>query len=177
MALSEYNPRPITHDRLIRAAKHWVLTSGKCRVAATELVAGDAYEVPDVIGWNARYWTIVVECKISRKDFRQDNKKSGRRIGAKYGLGTYRYYMTPPDLIKVEELPEGWGLLEYTPSKHARGHYIRRKVTAKEQEKAEFIIRREQEMLLSVAWRALSALELVKNLGISEEEIEETDEK
>ena len=28
------------------------------------------------------------------------------------GIGLNRYFLTPPALLKPEELPEGWGLLE-----------------------------------------------------------------
>ena len=27
-------------------------------------------------------------------------------------MGSERFYLTPPALVKVEELPAGWGLLE-----------------------------------------------------------------
>jgi hypothetical protein len=37
-------------------------------------------------------------------------------------VGCERFYFTPPALVKVEELPSGWGLLEY---RHGRIEMIR----------------------------------------------------
>jgi hypothetical protein len=30
-------------------------------------------------------------------------------------MGIYRYYMTPPEMVKPEELPDKWGLLWVNP--------------------------------------------------------------
>ena len=58
----------------------------------------------------------MVECKITRDDFLADRDKPFRQKPAR-GVGSERFYLTPPVLIKLEELPPGWGLLEYR-----RGH-------------------------------------------------------
>jgi hypothetical protein len=67
-------------------------------------------ELPDAIGWNARGFSTLVECKVSRSDFQRDTKKPFRaRPGM--GMGYQRYYFTPVDLVTAEEVPDGWGLL------------------------------------------------------------------
>jgi hypothetical protein len=52
-----------------------------------------------------------VECKVTRADFLADRGKPFR-LKPEQGVGSERFYLTPPALVKVEELPAGWGLLE-----------------------------------------------------------------
>ena len=59
---------------------------------------------------------MLVECKITRSDFLADREKPFRQ-NPERGVGSERFYLTPPALLKLEELPAGWGLLEYR-----RGH-------------------------------------------------------
>jgi len=55
---------------------------------------------------------VLVECKVTRADFLADREKPFRQKPEK-GVGSERFYLTPPALAKIEELPAGWGLLEY----------------------------------------------------------------
>lgn len=71
-------------------------------------------ELPDVIAFTSRDST-VIECKVSRSDFLRDKTKPFR-INANQGMGDYRYYCAPKGLIKLEELPRGWGLIEILPN-------------------------------------------------------------
>jgi len=50
----------------------------------------------------------MIESKVSRSDFKADAKKSGRVLGV---VGTYRFYITPLDMVSPDEIPKGWGLL------------------------------------------------------------------
>lgn len=79
-------------------------------------------EVPDAIGF--RYTgavnsledgTVLVECKVSRSDFFADSSKPHRYSG---GVGNWRYYMAPEGVIRLDDLPPKWGLIEVS----ARGH-------------------------------------------------------
>ena len=113
-----------THGELVERAGRWLRNSAvipgfrlvhkrkvKCGVVLTEMVS-NAQETPDAIGWfSCGYHSILIECKTSRADFFADQKK-WRRSHPALGVGCYRYYMTPPGLIKKDELPEKWGLLE-----------------------------------------------------------------
>ena len=54
---------------------------------------------------------MLVECKVSRADFRADRKKIIH--GAPDTCpGQERWYLTPPGLVGAHEVPEGWGLAE-----------------------------------------------------------------
>jgi hypothetical protein len=97
------------HDELCGRAARWLKNTRKCRLVLREVVSC-ARETPDAIGWRWGSSTLV-ECKTSRADFRRDQKKVGH-ASPDWGMGEYRYYMTPPGLLRVDELPEGWGLLE-----------------------------------------------------------------
>lgn len=79
-----------------------------CSIVLSELVTY-ANDIPDAIGWRSGH-SIMIECKTSRSDFFKDAKKQQRINGT--GVGEYRYFLTPAGLVKPEELPENWGLLE-----------------------------------------------------------------
>jgi hypothetical protein len=64
-------------------------------------------ESPDVFGLDADR-SLLIEVKASREDFLRDKLKPHRQPGK--GIGYTRYYLCPTDLIKEEELPDGWGL-------------------------------------------------------------------
>lgn len=68
-------------------------------------------EMPDAIGWKGKNHSIVVECKISRADFLADSAKPWRK-NSEIALGCERYFAAPKGMLKSEEMPEGWGLLE-----------------------------------------------------------------
>lgn len=54
---------------------------------------------------------MVVECKISRADFLADCDKTFRQK-PETAMGCERFYLAPAGLLKLGELPAGWGLLE-----------------------------------------------------------------
>jgi len=97
-----------THTDLVKIAKNWLAKTCGCGVVFTELVT-NAIEVPDAIGLRSDY-TILVECKTSRSDFFADQKKIFRQLPEE-GMGDFRFYLCETDLIKIEDLPERWGLL------------------------------------------------------------------
>lgn len=99
----------INHAELVTRAERWLRNTLHCGVVLAELVAyTNTGETPDAIGW---VWnqSILVECKTSRSDFFADQKKPSRHPRAR-ALGCWRFYLTPPGLISVDEIPEGWGL-------------------------------------------------------------------
>lgn len=95
----------------MKRAEAWLRGTQGCSVVLCELVTA-AGETPDAIGWKTGASTLI-ECKISRADFFRDKDKLHHRAGV--GMGTYRYYMVPAGLIKREEVPPMWGLLEVGP--------------------------------------------------------------
>lgn len=114
---------PMTHNDLCLVAVKWLKRANSnggpgCHVAVSECRSGWTGEIPDAIGFRAAGFddgSVVVECKTSRSDFLADKKKAHRESG---GLGNWRYFMAPAGLIKPDELPTGWGLLEV----NSRGH-------------------------------------------------------
>jgi hypothetical protein len=100
----------MTHAQLVEKAVHW-LRSYRCGVVLSEQACVSG-EMPDAIGWKQACHSVLVECKVTRGDFLADREKPCRKKPEK-GVGSERFYLTPPALVKVEELPGGWGLLEY----------------------------------------------------------------
>lgn len=106
------------HKELCELGAKW-LASGRhhqCKAILIEPATCD--ERPDVIGF--RYYTppfgsVVLEAKTSRADFLTDMKKKEHRKEGK-GMGKWRYFICPKDLIKPFEIPEKWGLLYVSPT-------------------------------------------------------------
>ena len=99
----------MTHGKLVERAVAWLRRYG-CGVILSEQSCSSG-ETPDAIGWKRACHSVVVECKISRADFLADRDKPFRRK-PELGMGCERYYLSPVGMIKPEELPAGWGLLE-----------------------------------------------------------------
>ena len=100
----------MTHAHLVQQAITW-LRGYHCGVVLSEQSCANG-EMPDAIGWKRACHSVVIECKISRADFLADREKPFRQK-SELGLGCERFYLTPPGLLCIEELPAGWGLLEY----------------------------------------------------------------
>lgn len=100
----------MTHKELVMRAAKWLTKTRKCSVVVTEFSTSGVMENPDALGWKNARNTILIECKTSKADFNRDSTKSFRKFW-EFGLGQTRYYLTPPGLISVEDLPERWGLL------------------------------------------------------------------
>jgi hypothetical protein len=99
----------MTHAQLVERAVRW-LRGYRCGVVLSEQACVSG-EMPDAIGWKRACHSVLVECKITRADFLADRAKPFRQKPEK-GVGSERFYMTPPGLVKMEELPAGWGLLQ-----------------------------------------------------------------
>ncbi len=99
----------MTHAQLVEQAVAW-LRSYRCGVILSEQACVSG-EMPDAIGWKRACRSVLVECKISRADFLADHDKPFRQR-PDLGLGCERFYLTPPRLLDLQELPSGWGLLE-----------------------------------------------------------------
>lgn len=100
----------MTHAQMVEKAVRW-LRAYRCGVVLSEQACVSG-EMPDAIGWKKACHSVLIECKITRADFFADRTKPFRQK-AERGVGSERFYLTPPTLVTIEELPEGWGLLEY----------------------------------------------------------------
>jgi hypothetical protein len=104
----------MTHGQLVEKAVRW-LRSYRCGVVLSEQACVSG-EMPDAIGWKQACHSVLVECKVTRADFLADREKPFRQKPER-GVGSERFYLTPPALVKLVELPAGWGLLEHRRGK------------------------------------------------------------
>lgn len=96
----------VEHENLSILGVKWLKRKG-FPVIAKNISSYDCLERADVIGFRST-GSAIIESKISRKDFLVDLKKKHRISD---GIGLYRFYICPTNLIKIDELPSKWGLL------------------------------------------------------------------
>lgn len=99
----------MTHGELVERAAKWLRNTKHCGVVLTER-SSYAGEIPDAIGWNNGF-AHVVECKVSRSDFLADQQKKWRREPSR-GMGLYRWFFAPSGLLRADEMPPLFGLVE-----------------------------------------------------------------
>jgi len=104
---TDWGPR---HAQLVARAVEWLRSEYGCGIVLSEQYCASG-EVPDVIGWKGFCQSVLVECKVSRRDFLAEANKPFR-LKPEEGLGSKRFYMAPAGMIAREELPRHWGLLE-----------------------------------------------------------------
>jgi hypothetical protein len=109
----------VTHAQLVEKAVRW-LRSYRCGVVLSEQACASG-EMPDAIGWKRACHSVLVECKVNRADFLADRTKPFR-IKPENGVGCERFYLAPAGLIGGDELPKGWGLLEYRTGRIETAH-------------------------------------------------------
>lgn len=112
----------LTHDHLVRRAERWLLKTMGCTFVLTDHIPSLPGEKPDAIGFQTMGdRSILVEAKMSRADFLADAKKPWRQEPSR-GMGAWRYYLCPPEVIQPEDLPAGWRLLWCYPNQLRRIH-------------------------------------------------------
>jgi hypothetical protein len=99
----------MTHEFLVQRAAHYLRKSLGCCVVIDRPMGATVTEHPDAIGFMAGGRSYLIECKASRSDFLADRKKPHRIL---QGMGQKRWFLAPPGLIQLVEVPDGWGLLE-----------------------------------------------------------------
>ena len=115
-----------THKKLVRRMVGWLKAQRMSTVVIAELAAGNNIETPDVIAWHGGA-SILIECKTSRADFHADKEKHFRKF-EEHGMGDTRYFAAPAGVLKPEDIPEGWGLMEVDE------RFVRTKVQASHKE-------------------------------------------
>jgi hypothetical protein len=100
----------VKHQQLVRLAEEWLRHRYGCGIVLSEQSCASG-ETPDVIAWKGKCRSVLVECKISRADFLADRDKPFRR-SPELGMGCERFYLAPERLIRADDLPAKWGLLE-----------------------------------------------------------------
>ena len=99
----------MTHVQLVEKAVRW-LRRYRCGLVLSEQAFASG-EMPDAIGWKRASHSVLVECKVTRADFLADRAKPFR-LKPEQGVGSERFYLVAAGLLRREELPPGWGLLE-----------------------------------------------------------------
>jgi len=139
-------------------------------VVSTELVCSTVSENADAIGWDGYGRCMVIECKVSRSDFLANKHKPHEIVGD--SMGNERWFMTPPGLVEPKELPRSHGLLEYTPSGHGSGYFIRKVKKARPRKRTVDRLWNENRTLVAIAGRALEAASRLKPLWLGDGEDE-----
>ena len=104
---------PTLHSLLVLRAEKW-LRDQNCKVVIRDPFRCSNNEQPDAIGWRSGV-SILIEVKTSRSDFLADKNKKFRQ-NPDEGMGDWRIYFCPPEIIQPSDLPGGWGLLWVTDS-------------------------------------------------------------
>lgn len=103
----------MTHAELVKRAARWLRNTMNCGVVLVE--HGGGLEIHDAIGWKRGLQSILVECKVSREDFRADFKKNSRvacMANVEDRPAAHCYYMMPKSLgVLAFDVPDPWGLL------------------------------------------------------------------
>ena len=107
----------VNHTGLNKIAKRWLLKTIGCGYVISEVVSS-AGETIDALGLRSDY-TILIECKTSKADFKADQKKIFRQHPER-GMGTFRFYLCEPGVIEATDIPKGWGLLFWNGKKVKR---------------------------------------------------------
>ncbi|WP_051959891.1 hypothetical protein [Sphingobacterium sp. ML3W] len=97
----------MTHSQLVDIAHSLVLRKFSCGVAFKEMMTGATSEIPDVIGFGGGGHSVLIECKVSRSDYKRNALKQHNSP-----MGKYRFFCVPEGLVKIEEVPRGWGLIQ-----------------------------------------------------------------
>lgn len=112
-----------THRKGCEIAANFLRSRMNCGAVFIEPNSFDNKESPDAIGFRPGGCSILVEVKITRADFLTDKKKP-HRIDPTTGMGAYRLYVCPENVINVEDLPPKWGLLYFTPRKSLKPIHV-----------------------------------------------------
>lgn len=112
----------LTHDELIERGAAWLRGTHRCIVVLTEHTG--SHEQPDVIGWNRRGQSILLECKCSRSDYHRDRRKPWRRDESQLpddyhrAHGRQRFYLLDVGFGGLPRpLPEAWGFAWVRPTR------------------------------------------------------------
>jgi hypothetical protein len=97
----------LTHEQLRKRAIQWLTNTRHCGVVLSE-ISCLCSERPDAIGWQ-HHASYLIECKVSKSDFRAQKDKI--HVRAERGVGMFRYYMCPPGVKDATER-----LLNVSPS-------------------------------------------------------------
>lgn len=113
------------HRDLVLRACRWLEKTERCKRVFAEVQTLNLSEFPDAIGYNANGGTVVVEAKASVADFKRDASKEWKhrarawesapsgeaRSSQPVGMGAWRYYIMPREMVPLDAVPEDHGVL------------------------------------------------------------------
>ena len=157
----------LTHERMVRLLRNWLVVTQKRPVVATELASG-GFEIPDALAFDSRGWTWLYECKASRSDFLKDRKKPHRQ-DPRHGVGQERWYVAPFGLLDPSEIPDPWGLLEIMPAAYTQSGFMFTKTKPAAHNLREDaidleVMRNDYSVLYSIARRTMQALSQLSHI-------------
>lgn len=144
----------MTHAELVAAAVRWLRGTKRCSVVFSEWAPLTVSEIPDALGFDRSGHSILVECKVSRSDFRADRHKVSSRYAARDAgrMGVRRWYLTPPGLVEPSEVPSGWGLA-FVHAGRIRPSRAQVRVVVEPKISVSRNVRAELSMLAAAVWR------------------------
>ncbi|GGK72743.1 hypothetical protein ACD591_05620 [Rufibacter glacialis] len=109
----------MTHQDLVPIACKWLLTEASCATVFQGCATGnDPPQDPVVLGVGSFGRSIFIKFFVSRSDFEKETQTQFWQLPVN-GVGRYRFLCVPSGLVKEEETPPGWGLLNISEGKQA----------------------------------------------------------
>ncbi|MEI7410078.1 hypothetical protein [Pectobacterium aroidearum] len=111
----------LTHDELCMIAYKFLYKNGfkVCFHDRFKAVTSTG-EQPDAMGFRNNA-SVLIEAKCSRSDLLADKKKRFRQ-NPELGMGDWRFFISEPEIVTVNDLPDGWGLLHVVGGKVKKVH-------------------------------------------------------
>ena len=111
----------LTHHELCQIAYKFLKRNGFKVCFHDRFVAVTSTgEQPDAMGFRNSA-SCLIEAKCSRADLLADRKKRFRK-NPSLGMGDWRFFISEPGIISVEDLPPGWGLLHVVNGRVRKVH-------------------------------------------------------
>lgn len=118
---SKESDMALTHRELCQIAYKFLKRNGFKVCFHDRFVAVTSTgEQPDAMGFRNSA-SCLIEAKCSRADLLADRKKRFRK-NPSLGMGDWRFFISEPGIISVEDLPAGWGLLHVVNGKVRKVH-------------------------------------------------------
>lgn len=111
----------LTHRELCQIAYKFLKRNGfKVCFHDRFIAVTSTGEQPDAMGFRNSA-SCLIEAKCSRADLLADRKKRFRK-NPSLGMGDWRFFISEPGIISVEDLPAGWGLLHVVNGRVRKVH-------------------------------------------------------
>ncbi|EEZ4470052.1 hypothetical protein C0X79_003113 [Escherichia coli O5] len=111
----------LTHRELCQIAYRFLKRNGfKVCFHDRFIAVTSTGEQPDAMGFRNSA-SCLIEAKCSRADLLADRKKRFRK-NPSLGMGDWRFFISEPGIISIEDLPPGWGLLHVVNGRVRKVH-------------------------------------------------------